>query len=80
MLWQYSFRVTDSLERIENINYKKRMLYVNLRFMLLVFPRKTAQDFKIKALSKSKLSYYSEFYFIHMATLKDIKELSSDQA
>lgn len=53
------------------------LIYVSCYF--LIFPRKTAQDFKTKALSESKISYYSEFYFIHMATLKDIKVLSSDQ-
>ena len=53
------------------------LIYVSCYF--LIFPRKTAQDFKTKALSESKLSYDSEFYFIHMATLKDIKVLSSNQ-
>lgn len=50
MPWQYSFRVTDSLERIENINYKKRMLYVNLRFMLLsYFPTQNSTRFQNKS-------------------------------
>lgn len=50
MQWQYSFRVTDSLERIENINYKKRMLYVNLRFMLLsYFPTQNSTRFQNKS-------------------------------